>query len=124
MTVLKLLADMNISPLTVQALQAQGWDIVRVSARLPADAPDTDILALARREDRVIVTQDLDFSTLIALGGYDHPSLITFRLDVPDPDRVTRQLLAILSQHTDTLRTGCVITADERRVRVRRLPIR
>jgi predicted nuclease of predicted toxin-antitoxin system len=124
MTTLKLLADMNISPLTVQALQAQGWDMVRVSARLPADAPDTNILALARREDRVIVTQDLDFSTLIALGGYDRPSLITFRLDAPEPARVTQQLLAILSQHTDALCTGCVITADERRARVRRLPIR
>ncbi|MBI3734586.1 MAG: DUF5615 family PIN-like protein, partial [Chloroflexi bacterium] len=56
MASLKLLADMNISPLTVQDLQAQGWDIVRVNARLSADASDDEILAFARAEDRVIVT--------------------------------------------------------------------
>lgn len=46
---------------------------------------------MARREDRIVVTQDLDFSTLLALGGYDRPSLITIRLSVSDPDTVARR---------------------------------
>ena len=124
MATLKLLADMNISPLTVQVLRAQDWDIVRVNARLPANASDDEILALARMEDRVIVTQDLDFSALIALGGYVRPSLITFRLNVPEPNTVTRRLLAVLAQYDSALRDGCALTIDERVVRLRRLPIR
>lgn len=59
---LRLLADMNISPQTVEALQREGWDIIRVSQELPADASDEEILEFARQAERVVVTQDLDTS--------------------------------------------------------------
>jgi len=87
---IRFLANMNISPKTVAALQQYGWEIVRVSDILPVNATDEEILELARRQDRVMVTQDLDFSALLALGGYDRPSLITLRLSTFDPEMVTR----------------------------------
>jgi len=71
---LRLLANMNISPETVNALQEKGLDIIRVSQILPMTSSDAEILAFARRENRVVVTQDLDFSALLALGGFDRPS--------------------------------------------------
>lgn len=120
---LRFLADMNISPLTVTALHAAGWEIIRVSTVLPATAPDREILAWARQEARVVVTHDLDFSTLLALSGYDRPSLITLRLASTDPDLVTRRLLQILPQVEEALQRGCAVTADEKTVRIRRLPI-
>ena len=52
----RLLANMNISPKTVLALQEEGWDIVRVSQIMPVNTPDEDILDLARREGRAIIT--------------------------------------------------------------------
>jgi len=36
----RLLADMNISPKTVDALRQRGWDIIRVSQALRMDASD------------------------------------------------------------------------------------
>jgi predicted nuclease of predicted toxin-antitoxin system len=114
---------MNISPKTVESLRQQGWDTVRVSQLLPVNACDEEILGLARREDRVVVTQDLDFSTLLALGGYDRPSLITIRLSVSDPDTVARRLLEVLPRIEQTLRKGCAATVEDVTVRVRRLPI-
>lgn len=77
MTSLRFLADMNLSPATVADLREQGWDILRVSQVLPMDTEDSEILEFARQQNRVIVTQDLDFSELVALGGYARPSLIT-----------------------------------------------
>ncbi|HHT9155651.1 MAG TPA: DUF5615 family PIN-like protein, partial [Candidatus Tripitaka sp. YC43] len=74
---IRLLANMNISPRTVETLRRHGWDIIRVSEILPPNVSDLGILELARREGRVIVTQDLDFSSLLALGGHDRPGLIT-----------------------------------------------
>ncbi len=74
---LKFLADMNISPKTVEALQRRGWDVLRVSQRLSIHATDQEILELARREGRVLITQDLDFSALLALSGHHQPSLVT-----------------------------------------------
>ena len=123
MTTLRFLVDMNISPKTVANLHQQGWDILRVSQVLPMDAEDSEILEFARQQNRVVVTQDLDFSSLLALGGYAKPSLITFRLFVSDPETITQKLLAILPQIEDALAEGCAVTIDDRTVRVRRLPI-
>ncbi len=80
MNKLRLLANMNISPETVNALRKKGIDVVRVSQILPVTSSDAEILDLARRENRSVVTQDHDFSSLLALGGFDSPSLITMRM--------------------------------------------
>ena len=88
---IRFLANMNISPKTVEALREQGWDVVRVSELLPVNASGQEILELGRREDRALVTQDLDFSALLALGGYNRPSLITLRLSVSDPATITQK---------------------------------
>ena len=123
MTSLRFLVDMNLSPRIVTNLSQQGWDILRVSQVLPMDIEDSEILEFARQENRVIITQDLDFSSLLALGGYEKPSLITFRLSVPEPETITRKLLELLSHIEDRLAEGCAVTIDDRKVRVRRLPI-
>ncbi|MDE0484281.1 MAG: DUF5615 family PIN-like protein [Candidatus Poribacteria bacterium] len=123
MTSLRFLVDMNLSPKTVTNLQQHGWDILRVSQVLPMDAEDSEILEFARQHNRVIITQDLDFSSLLALGGHEKPSLITFRLSVPDPEIITQKLLELLPQIANRLAEGCAITIDDRKVRVRRLPI-
>ncbi len=121
---LRFLADMNISPLTVQAFAAEGVDIVRVSSVLPVNASDEKILGLARQQGRVVITQDMDFSALLALGGHDQPSLVTLRLLDTDPDVVTRRLRQVLPQIEAALRRGCAVTVEDHTVRVRQLPIR
>ena len=120
---IRLLADMNISPKTVEALQGQGWDVIRVSHVMSMEAPDDRILSFAREERRVVITQDLDFSALLALGGYQEPSLVTLRLTVSDPETVTRRLLDVLPGLEDVLQKGSAVTVDDLTVRVRSLPI-
>jgi predicted nuclease of predicted toxin-antitoxin system len=121
----RFLADINISPRTVEALTLQGWSIVRVSAFLPQTAPDTEILALAYREGFAIVTQDLDFSTLLALSGESQPSLITLRLSRSDPETMTRKLLELALYPLDQkLSEGVAITIEDSGIRFRRLPLR
>lgn len=116
---LRLLANMNISPETVNALSKKGIDIVRVSEILPVTSSDREILDLARRQNRVVVTQDLDFSALLALGGFNHPSLITLRMTVSDPETVTRKLLDVLPGLHDILAKGCAVSVDDFSYRVR-----
>ena len=124
MRTLSFLADMNLSPLTVAALQQAGVNVIRVSEVLPATTSDSVILAFARQEGRVVITQDLDFSALVAIGGYAEPSLVTLRLSTADPATVTRTLLRVLPQVEAALQQGCAVTIDDRNVRIRRLPIR
>ncbi|MFW6174248.1 MAG: DUF5615 family PIN-like protein [Chloroflexota bacterium] len=120
---LRYLADMNLSPLTVEMLRSDGLDVFRVSDVLPASAPDEDVLAMARGEGRVLITQDLDFSALVALGGHAEPSLVTMRLSTSEPEVVTRRLQGLLSQIEEELRQGCAVTIDDDTVRIRKLPI-
>ncbi|MBI2265288.1 MAG: DUF5615 family PIN-like protein [Armatimonadetes bacterium] len=120
---LRFLANMNISPQTVQTLQQNGWDTIRVSQVLPVNAPDREILDYARSEGRVVVTQDLDFSALLALGGHSTPSLITLRLLSSDPQTVSGKLLEVFSDLETSIADGCAVTIEDTAVRVRRLPI-
>ena len=121
---MKFLADMNLSPFTVADLASDGIDIVRVSSLLPTNASDKEILDLARREERVVITHDTDFSALLALGGYDRPSLVTLRLLDTGPDLVTQRLRQVLPKIEMALSKGNAITIDDKSIRVRELPIR
>lgn len=87
---LNLIADVHISPITVAELQASGYDIRRMTEHLPADASDTDIIELAHREEAVLVTQDLDFSALIAQSGRNQPSVISLRVGDAKPQVISR----------------------------------
>ena len=114
---------MNISPKTVAALKERGLDIIRVSEVLPANASDEVVLDLARREERTLITQDLDFSSLLVLGGHERPSLITLRLSCSDPKSVEERLLEILPGLEGALQGGAAVTIEDVAVRVRALPL-
>jgi predicted nuclease of predicted toxin-antitoxin system len=124
MSSLSLLADVHISPLTVAALRSQGYDIVRSTDLLPATAADAEILEFARVEGKVVLTQDLDFSMLVALSHYGLPSLITLRLSSAKPDVVVQRLLDVLPTVETELTAGAAVTISDDSVRVRKLPIR
>jgi len=113
---LQFLANMNISPLTVEQLRTRGWDITRVSEIMEKGSKDLDILIFAQKQNKVVITQDLDFSTLLALSGYAKPSLINVRLENPRPDLVLARI--------KELEEGVVITVDETSARYRNFPIR
>ena len=63
----ELLADLHVSPQTVSFLKSLGHDVIRVSEVLPRNATDELIIDRARQDSRIILTQDLDFSRIIAI---------------------------------------------------------
>ena len=77
---MRLLADLHISPRTIAFLRSLGHDAIRADALLPANAPDLELVEAALKEGRTVLTQDLDFSAIIALTGRRAPSIITLRL--------------------------------------------
>jgi len=71
----KFLADIHISPLTIKELQKKGYDIIRVTDKLHATSLDKEIIQLAYQEKAVIITQDLDFSAIIAQSGLTNETI-------------------------------------------------
>jgi predicted nuclease of predicted toxin-antitoxin system len=120
---LSFLADMNISPLTVSDLRGRGWDVVRVSEIMDKATKDLDLLEYARLHNMVIITQDLDFSMLLAVKGYEKPSLINVCLEEAKPEQVTSRIVDTVSGLEAELAKGVVVTVDETSARYRYLPI-
>jgi predicted nuclease of predicted toxin-antitoxin system len=121
---LKFITDMNISPLTVSRLKKKGWEILRVSEIMDVRSSDIDILNYARDNKKVVITHDLDFSELLAIYGYESPSVINLRLSNASPDFVTNRIIDIVSQLEEELKKGIVVSVDDISARYRNLPIK
>ena len=79
---------MNLSPRWVGFLTAAGHDAVHWIDIGEPNAPDRVILDHAIRRGLVILTQDLDFGTLLAVGGLRTPSVVQFRAQAVLPSDV------------------------------------
>lgn len=121
---MRFLLDESISRRVAQPLIEAGHDAVHASALGLTSAPDPIVLQAAVDDDRVLLTLDTDFGTLLAHSGHTVPSIVLFRGDVTRrPDRQAQMLLANLDQFEADLLEGALVVIGDNRVRVRALPI-
>lgn len=98
----------------VEFLATAGYEAVHWSDVGERNAPDREILEHAQRNGQVILTQDLDFGALLAVGGLATPTVIQFRAQAVLPSDVGEQLLASLEVTRSYLETGALVTVDPR----------
>jgi len=84
--------------------------------------PDEDILALALRDGRTLMTNDKDFGELIWRNRLPHAGVILLRLPNATPDEKILRLQAVLAEHAASLSEFIVVTHARIRVRRRRNP--
>jgi predicted nuclease of predicted toxin-antitoxin system len=88
-----------------------------------AAATDAEILVRGRQELRVVVTLDADFYALLALSTAFSPSVIRIRIEGLRAEGLATLLQKVLEEFSEELELGAVVTAQETRMRVRRLPL-
>lgn len=88
-------------------------------------ASDSALFDLALAQERVILSEDTDFGTLLALRAATKPSVVLFRGML---DRSAANLLSLFRANLPAvaaeLDIGAVVIIEPTRIRVRRLPIR
>ncbi len=99
-------------------LVEQGHDVQTVARDYAPGLVDREVLTVATREQRILITNDRDFGELIVRERLPHAGVMLFRLKTTDPAVTVARLAAVLREYPDQLDTFLVVT--ERRIRARK----
>jgi predicted nuclease of predicted toxin-antitoxin system len=115
-----LLFDANLSPEVAVFLNLTfGFDAVHLRTRGLAGLPDGDVLALAKREGRVIVTCDLDFGEIYRRWERGQIGVIVLRLENETPASVNPVLARFFRQEAANIDLATsLVVLDGNRTRV------
>ncbi len=120
---MKIIFDMNLAPDWIEYLSSYGFDSLHWSSVGNIRATDEEIFNWAKENNSVIITQDMDFSAILALSNAQKPSVILIRSKDSLPETIGKQIIEILSKFKTELQEGAHIVFDSKDPRVRILPL-
>ena len=116
---LKFLADVNVEKDIVELLRAFGFDVLWIpdyNCRMN----DEELLNLANKEDRILVTNDKDFGEIIFLQKKVSAGIILIRVKGQNIGKKIRSLKKLLKYYVDRISGNFVVISDKR-IRIRPL---
>jgi predicted nuclease of predicted toxin-antitoxin system len=115
---------MNLSPSWVDRLVRHGFEAVHWSTIGAATAPDVEILRWASEHGFIVITNDLDFSAILAASARSTPSVVQIRTQDLLSDEVVSTVVDALEAYRDHIERGVLLSIDEAATRMRMLPLR
>ena len=116
----KLKLDENLSRHLKQSLRALNYDVTTAADQGLLSQPDTTVAGAANREERMLLTLDLEFGDLRKYPPGHHPGIILFRPRSFGPLAVNQLVEEFVRSTELHLFAGCVAVVEPSRVRVRR----
>ena len=121
---MKLLVDMNLSPSWIDRLRRHGFEAAHWSTIGAATAPDAEILTWAKEYQFVVITNDLDFSAILAASAGASPSVVQIRTQDLLSDAAVAIVAKAIEAHREDIERGALLSIDEAGSRVRMLPLK
>lgn len=117
---MRLCANENIPGDCVNRLRQSGHDVLWIREAAPGSS-DSDVLARAFAEGRLLITFDKDFGELVFhRGAKASHGIILFRILHPSPLAVAERIAAVLASRSDW--SGHFSAVDDFTIRMRQLP--
>lgn len=117
---MRFLADENCDFAVIRALRADGYDVLSVSDISPR-AEDSEVINLAVREERILLTEDKDFGQLVYAHGQETLGVIFLRFPTSARKQISNEVLSLVKRQGEKL-VGCFVTVQPGRVRMSRRP--
>lgn len=114
---MRFLFDQSTDRRLVSYLRGQGHDVTIVASDHPASLPDVEVLAIARHEQRILVTEDRDFGELVFHHHEPHTGVLYLRLSAMELEQKIARLAYALERHASEM--GHFLVVTRARVRVR-----
>lgn len=111
--------DENIPLQLVPILQKLGHDVDSVRDENLAGGTDEQIWRAAQREERFLVTQDLDFSDVRKFIPGTHFGVLLIRVRTPERLVLVKRIEKLFQNEFVNRWTGCFVVLTERKVRVK-----
>lgn len=109
---MKFIADVNIAQKVIRLLRQNGHDIIDIKKRDPKTS-DTNIIRLASKEKRIILTHDKDFLGLTQFPKY-HVGMIVIRLKKQNASHHWKKLKNLLNtKNPDELNNSLTIITED-----------
>lgn len=114
---MRFLLDQSTDARLIPYLHSLGHDATRIGHDHPHGMRDSDVLAVASSEGRILITDDRDFGELIFRQGQSHTGVIFLRLgNDADLDAKIARINHVLTTHIDQLDRFLVVTQEHVRM--------
>ncbi len=120
---MRFLLDENADLPLGNYLEQRGHDITSIAMDYTRSIQDEDVLSIANRERRILITNDKDFGALIYQQHLAHSGVVLFRLkDEGVPFKISR-LADVIHLHSERLeRSAAFVVVTDKRIRIRSHP--
>src|SRR3954451_20898979 len=110
---MRFLADMGVSRQVVEGLLSNGHQAVHLRDEGLQRLPDGEIFQKAGREQRIVLTFDLDFGEILAACAGQLVSVALFRLRNTRADFMIQRLADVLNQSSSDLSQGAIVVSED-----------
>ena len=106
---MRFLSDENFRLDVIEFLERQGHDVKKV----PKRSSDKSIASLAKKDKRILLTNDSDFSISLRFPPEDYYGILIFRIHPPRFEKFKQALINFLSLYDTSLINGKTFIIEE-----------